>query len=235
MPLARKAMVGLPRAIERSDAPAEQLGQAGLALAPRAQHPAADDGGGPRPAAQVGQDGTRRRSAAARGERRARRRATLSPIGQMSPGAVPGWGSWIAVRPGRHLGLAQVVRRHPPAPAVEHGRDPFGDLVVELQLDTHDPGDHVAGDVVLGRAQPAAHDDRVGAVQRRCAGPASMRSWLSPTVVGEVMVDAGQGQLLTDPRRSWCRRSGRAAARSRRRRSHIACRRPPHARVRGVR
>ena len=89
----------------------------------------------------------------------------------------------MAAAPDRHLGLPQVVRRHAPAPRREHGLDPRRDLVVELELDAHDPGDGVAGDVVLGRPEPAAHDDGVGPVEGGGAGRDSMRSRLSPTSV----------------------------------------------------
>ena len=44
--------------------------------------------------------------------------------------------------------------------------DDVGDGVVELQLDTHDGSDRVAGEIVVGRPEPAAHDDRIGGLEQ---------------------------------------------------------------------
>ena len=82
----------------------------------------------------------------------------------------------------------------------------------------------VAGDVVLGRPEPAAHDHRVGAVERDAAarrpcGRGCRRPWI--WIVDCRSRPAPAARRSTT---SWCRRSDRAAARSRwrRLRTHAA-------------
>ena len=59
-----------------------------------------------------------------------------------------------------------------PTTRPEHGADALGDHRRRARSSTPiTVGDHVAGDVVVGRAEAAAHDHRVAAVERRCAGP----------------------------------------------------------------
>src|SRR5204863_5644580 len=67
-------------------------------------------------------------------------------------------------------------------------------------LDAHDAGDHVAGDVVLGGAQPAAADHGVAALQRLADAGLDAREVVADLDL-EVGVDAGQRQLLADPGR----------------------------------
>ena len=72
---------------------------------------------------------------------------------------------WARRRPGcRHWRrlLAGMSRPRPPNSA----RDPLDELLAPLELDAHDLGDRLAGDVVGGRPEPAAHDDRVGCVEQ---------------------------------------------------------------------
>ena len=92
------------------------------------------------------------------------------------------------------------------------------------QLDAHHLGDHVAGDVVLGRAQAAAHD-----APRRCApgrprrrGRRSAPGCRPPSPGSRSRCRPGPAARRSTT--SWCRRSGRAAARCRRPRPHSACR-----------
>src|SRR3546814_21027543 len=60
-------------------------------------------------------------------------------------------------------------------------------------------GDGVAGDVVLGGSEPAAHDHRVGTAER-----VAQHLDDAPPVVAELrlaqVLDARQGELPTDPR-----------------------------------
>src|SRR5690606_33366910 len=97
-------------------------------------------------------------------------------------------------------GLAHVVGRHAPAPGGEALEDAVGHLVVVLEGDAHDPGDGVAGDVVLGRPEPTADDHRGGAGQRELEGADDALEVVAHDLAVGV-VDAGQGQLLADPGR----------------------------------
>ena len=77
--------------------------------------------------------------------------------------------------------------------------DALGDVVVALELDAHDLGDALAGDVVVRRTEAAAHDHRVAAIERK----AEHRHDASAVVTDlglEMRVDAREGELLADPR-----------------------------------
>ena len=75
------------------------------------------------------------------------------------------------------------------------------DRLVVHQLDAHHRGDRLAGEVVVGRPEPAADDDGVGLGEQARAASASMRPTLSPTFTWRQRGDAAGGQLLADPRR----------------------------------
>ena len=170
MPEARKASVTVPAApssVVDGD-PARGLGQPRLAGAPGAQDAADDDAAllarlG-HAGAQVGQD------------------APLEHLGHLvghagdgvdhlvaeradEAGAVPiTWGMMAA--PTGTSAWRAVVGRHGAAREPKNAGDDVDDRLVAHQRDPHDLGDGLAGDVVLGRPEAAADDDR-----RRC-GPA---------------------------------------------------------------
>ena len=98
------------------------------------------------------------------------------------------------------FGLQQVVRRHDRPRDLKMCADLVGDRLVAPHLDAHDAGDDVAGDVVLGGAQPAAADDGVAALQALADAGLDAREVVADLDL-EVGVDAGQRQLLPDPRR----------------------------------
>lgn len=62
--------------------------------------------------------------------------------------------------------LQQVVGRHGPVTSPEHPADDVGPIFIEDQLDPEDPGQGLAGDVVLGRPESATADDDVAAFER---------------------------------------------------------------------
>ena len=98
------------------------------------------------------------------------------------------------------IGLPQIVGRHRAPARFEHLADLDGDLLVAAHLDAHDLGDHIARDVVLRGAETATADHRVRALQRL----PNARFHAGEVVADldlEVRVDAGQCQLLTDPGR----------------------------------
>ncbi len=121
----------------------------------------------------------------------------MFPTGQMRPGAVPAtWGMMVA--PLRHVGLARVVVGHGAAPGLEEARDDVDDRLVAHERDVHDVGDGLAGDVVLGGPEPAAHDDAVAAGQRRAQGQRD-----AVVVVAHGLVEMGRHavgrQVLAQP------------------------------------
>ena len=99
-----------------------------------------------------------------------------------------------------HVGLTQVVRRHDAAARFEDVPDLVGDRLVAPHLDAHDAGDDIAGDVILRRAQAAAADDRVAALQRLADAGLDAREVVADLDL-VVAVDAGERQLLADPGR----------------------------------
>jgi hypothetical protein len=102
--------------------------------------------------------------------------------------------------PHRDVRLAQVVLRHDPAAGLEELPDPFGDRLIASHLDAHDAGDHVAGDVILGRPQSTAADNRVAALQRLPDGGLDAGEVVADLDL-EIRVDAGECQLFPDPSR----------------------------------
>ena len=78
-------------------------------------------------------------------------------------------------------------------------RDHVGDGVVLDQLDTHHRGDRLAGQVVVGRAEAAAHDHGVGVGQR-----AAQHRLDATQVVADLhlqqRVDAVGSEVLAEPR-----------------------------------
>ena len=122
-----------------------------------------------------------------------------SPSRQIRPGAVP-CVCGMTVGAARDLGLAQVVARHGAAPSREHLLDPGGHVLVEVERYAEHLGDGLAGDVVLGRPQPAAADDGVASGQGLADGGDDPGLVVADLDL-EVGVDAGQGQLLADPGR----------------------------------
>ena len=176
-------MVGLPSASSASSRGAEQLGQRRLGLAPRAQRPAA---GSPRwRPARACRSGRRpaRPSPASRRARRARRRSTLSPDRADQPGR--GARALLDDRGALgHVGLAEVVLGHRRGPRLRTcARMRSTIAVVAHERDAHHLGDGLAGDVVLRRPEPAAHDHRVGCAPSALRSAATMRPRLSPTLV----------------------------------------------------
>jgi len=64
-------------------------------------------------------------------------------------------------RPDGHHGLTKVVLTHLAIATGEHVGDSIGNYVVQPELHTHDFGDGLARDVVVGGPEPTAHDDRI--------------------------------------------------------------------------
>ena len=96
------------------------------------------------------------------------------------------------------VGLALVVGRHGAAAGLEEAADAVDDLLVADELDAHHLGDGLAGDVVLGGAETAAHDDAVAAGE---CGPQGQRDAL--VVVAHRLVELGRHtvgrQAVTQP------------------------------------
>ena len=96
------------------------------------------------------------------------------------------------------LGLAQVVRRHVSTPGAEQGCDVLDELGAAFEGGAHHLGDRLAGDVVGGGPEAAAHDDRVGAAEQL-----TERGDHSGEVVADFAVlegvDPRARELLADP------------------------------------
>ena len=146
--------------------------------------------------------------------RRAPRRSTLPSISARMPGAVPiGFG--IASAPDRHVGLAQVVLRHVAQPRVPNSCAMCVDeLLAPLELDAHHLGDRLARHVVLRRAEPAAHDDRVRLLEHLARSPRSCAAGCRRPC-GAPSCRCRPWRAARRSSSSSCRRSGRAAARCR--------------------
>ena len=122
------------------------------------------------------------------------------------------WGMTVA--PTGTIGLPEVVVGHGPPAGREHLADALGHRVVRLQLDAHHRGHRLSGDVVVRGAQATAHDDRVGSVERL-----AQRGDDPGQVVAHLLLVVARRcrprRAARRARPSWCRRSVRAAARSR--------------------
>ena len=99
----------------------------------------------------------------------------------------------------RHVGLAEVVLGERPAAAAEDGADLLDQLLTPLELDPHDLGDGLAGHVVGRRAEPTAHDHRVGTIEQLADALHHAVEVVAHLAV-LVRVDADGGELLADPR-----------------------------------
>ena len=197
-PLARKARVGVPSASSRSMSGIEPLVEPALALAPHPQHPAGDHRRLAGPPAQVGQHGALEHLLHLVGHAG---HGVDDPIAHRAD--QPGRGAARLGdhrRPVGHHRLAKVAFGHRSAPGCEHVSDRLGHRLVGAKLDPHHLGDRLTGDVVVGGAEPAAHDHRVGLFE----GP-PQRSHDAVEVVTDLplgqRVDAVGGELLPDPRR----------------------------------
>jgi len=184
------------RSVELADAAVQLLGEARFALAPGPQRPAADHGALAAATDEIGQDGPRHHLVHLVGHARHR----VDDLAADRADETRRRAGHLGDRRGadRDVGLALVVLRHGPAARLEHGADALDDRRVAHQRDTHDVGQHFAGDVVLGGAEPAAADHRVGPFQRlddRLAHAAEVVADLDL----EMRVDAAQGELLADP------------------------------------
>ena len=102
-------------------------------------------------------------------------------------------------RSNRHHGLTKVVLTHLAIATRKHVRDSIGNYLVQPQLHTHNFGDGLARDVVVGGPQPTAHDDGIGIAQYR-----SQRSHDPRLVVAhlhlQTRVEPGSCELLAQPR-----------------------------------
>ena len=78
--------------------------------------------------------------------------------------------------------------------------DDVGQLVAPLERHAHHLGDGLAGDVVLGGAEAAAHDDGIGAVERLAERRDDAVVVVADLRLAQVL-DAAEGELLADPRR----------------------------------
>ena len=163
--------VGIVASSNSVDPPLKRLGQPGLAGAPGPQHPAHDDAlfpGFGHACAQVGQDAPIEHLGHLVGH-------TGNGVDHLVPQRADEAGG--GARPLRddggadgHVGLAGVVGRHGASTVLEEAGDDVDDLLVAHQLDPHDLGDGLPGDVVLGRAEAAADDDPVTAGQGGAKG-----------------------------------------------------------------
>ena len=144
----------------------------------------------------------------------------VADCGHRSPGAVPGCGLEELGAVGRYAWsrlLSGMWRSRPRN--IQRMRSARSSSNTSSTPITR--ADRLPGDVVLGRAQAAAADDRIAALERP-RSRSTIRSRLSPTLVWKCGVDARQARAARRSTTSWCRRSGRAAAPSRWRRPHSA-------------
>ena len=142
----------------------------------------------------------------------------LTATGQIRPGAVPL--VWPidrrprrARRPGRGCCRASsrsAWRTSPGSRSTRSGSRTSSTPITSAST--------VTGDVVVGRAQPAAHDHRVAAAPSGGRSAATHAVAVVADLGLEERVDAGAARAARRSTTSWCRRSARAAARCRPRR-----------------
>ena len=122
-------------------------------------------------------------------------------VGQLERGADAGRGAdRIRDRLGTDgdVGLAQVVLGHLAGAGPEDPLDVVDELLAPLELDAHDLGDHLAGDVV-GRGPDAAADDHGVGLRDQVTQRAHHAREVVADLAVVVGVDARLGQLLADP------------------------------------
>ena len=203
LPAARKERQrGRVRPLQLLDHVVEALVEPALALAPRAQHPAGDHRVVTAAAAQIGQDRPMHHVVHLMRHAGHRVHDLVDAVhrdgtDQPRSGAA---GLRDDRRARRHLRLAQVVLRHSSSPGGEHLPDHVGDGIVGDQIDAHHRSDRITREVVVGGAETAAHDHRIGGLEE----PPEL-GLDPPDVVADLhlheRVDAVRRQLPADPRR----------------------------------
>ena len=189
---------GIAESVELRDATGQGLREPGLALAPGAQHPALDHRTQARAAAKVGEDGAVEHLAQLVGHSRHRVDHPLADRADEARGGARHLRDERSA--GGDIGLAQVVLGHPAPAGLEAGADALPDLGVAQELHPHDLGDRLAGDVVLGGAEPPADDHRVAAREREAE--ARHDAFVVVADLGlEVRVDAREREPLAEPGR----------------------------------
>ena len=182
--------------VERDDAVGEDLGEPRLALPPGAQDPAADDRRAAGALLEVGEHRSLHHLPHLVGDPR---QGVDHLVADRADQARRG-PRHLFDRPAalRDIRLPAVVLGHDAPARLEQIDDPLFHHGIATKLDPHDTGDHLAGDVVLGRAEPAAADHRVAALKRLADA-----EFHAPGVVAdlglEVGIDADQRQPLADP------------------------------------
>ena len=194
-------MTGCGGGVERRDAWGDQLAEPDSLGPPRAEHPAGDDplvaGLGLAPA-QVGEHGPGEHVGQLVGDAGQRVDHLVPHRADQPRSRAHGLGD--DGRPPGHVGLAGVALGHVPAPRPEEPGDELDDGRVALERHVHHRGDGVAGDVVVGGTEPAAHDHAVGAGQGAAQGQDDPGLVVAHRLV-EVGVHARRGQLLPEPGR----------------------------------
>ena len=163
---------GCPSTSRRAITVVEPLVEPALALAPRPQHAADDHRRLAAAAPQVGQHGPLDHllHLVRHAGHGVDDLVDARPYGQISPGAVPrvcgmtvaptGTSAWRRLFAGHRAGRASANML----------ADHVGDGVVRAPArHAHHRGDRLAGEVVVGRPEPTAHDHRVGVLEQRGA------------------------------------------------------------------
>lgn len=98
----------------------------------------------------------------------------------------------------RLAGLVEVVHGHASPSLAEHGRNRVDHGLVLVELLPGELGERLTGEIILGRAQTAAHDHRIRPLQR----PAERVDDATEVVTNlglEMRVEPDQRQLLANP------------------------------------
>ena len=185
-------------AVELGDAPRQLFGESGLGLPPGLDHAALDDRRRPRPPPEVRQD--RRLQHQAHFPRHAGNRVgDLLADGADQPRRRPRhFGD--ERRAFGQVGLAQVVPGHPPPARFEHPADARAHRVVADEFHAHHAGEGLARDVVLRRAEAAAADHGVAALEGEPDAPDHALEVVADFGL-EMGVDAGEREPFADPAR----------------------------------